>query len=163
MSWRRSRNGASLLELLVAMLSAAVLVAVLGAIVLYSFQAWQRNLVMRDMQDDAWLTSQTLSMAIREAQNGTIAMQGADRLTLGRRYCYRANSQLQYSATGPILAFDPDTNVANNTMALCRNYVTACTFTRGSNLLTTMITINIVLSNASDRIVITNSVFNRNY
>lgn len=162
MNGHKHPNGTTLLELLVTMLAAAVLALALGSIIVFTFRAWQRNLVLRNMQDDAWLTGQTLCMAIREAQNGAISLQGNDRLTLGRRYCYRANTQLQYSATGSVLAYDPDTNVVNNTMSLCRDYVAGCTFNRSSNLLKVLISFNVVLSNGNDRIIVTNSVFNRN-
>ena len=82
------------------------------------------------------LTGRTLSTVIRESQNSSVSLpvgSTTNRITLGRRAFYRANARLQYTATGSVLAYDPDTNAVNDVVALCRDHVTVCAFTRGTN------------------------------
>jgi Tfp pilus assembly protein PilV len=159
MNGHPTRSGVTLIELMVGVVTAVVLVLALGSVLTFTMQAWQRQQTLRNMQNDAWVTSQTLNMAIREAQNTTAVTQGVGRVYLGRKACYRANAQLQYSATGTYLAYDPNTNAANDVLALCQDHVTACSFTLGTNF---SLTYNLVLSDGNEQIVLTNTVFFRN-
>lgn len=153
------RCGLTLIELMVSVVTAVVLVLALGSVLIFTMQAWQRQQTLRNMENDAWVASQTLNMAIREAQNTTAVTQGIGRVYLGRKACYRANAQLQYSATGSYLAYDPNTNAPNDVLALCQDHVTACSFSLGTNF---SLTYNVVLSDGNEQIVLTNTVFFRN-
>ena len=159
MNWHRHRSGFTLVELMVGVVATVVLVLAMGSVLVFTMQAWQRQQTLRNMQNDAWVTSQTLNMAIREAQNTSARTQGIDRVYLGRKACYRANAQLQYSATGTYLVYDPNTNAVNDTMTLCQDHVTACSFNLGTNF---SLTYNVVLSDGNEQIVLTNTVFFRN-
>ena len=157
------RHGAwTLVELLVAMVSAAVLALTVGAMLVFTFGAWQRHLGLADMQADMRVTVPALCSAIREGRASEVRepLVGATgaRLTVGKRSFFRANSGLSYDGAGTWLACDPDTNVVNNTMALCRGGVTAFQCTCNSN----SITFHLGLQQQSETMVIDEEAFFRN-
>ena len=162
MTGRERQSGWTLVELLVAAVSAAVLALTAGAMLVFTFEAWQQHLALRAMQDDIQIAGPTICMAIREARNSevtepAVGVTGA-RLTLGRRSIYRANSALAYDPAGALLAYNRDTN-ANNTMALCQGRVTTFQCTRGTNA----ISFYLVLKDQGETVSLTNGgVFFRN-
>jgi len=123
MSRHGGRAGWSLVELLVAMVSAAVLSLTVGAMLVFTCRAWQRHLALADMQGDVRVAVPTLCMAIRESRASEARTNGTQ-LILGRRV---------FSRSGRRLMYDPDTNVVNNDAVLSRDRVTDFRYTLGTN------------------------------
>jgi len=157
-----TRGGWTLIELLVATVSAAVLALTVGTMLVYTIRAWQRHLALTDMQGDVRVVVPTLCMAIREARNSDVVAPAVGvtsaQLTLGRRSFYRATSALAYSTNGTTLAHDPDTNTVNNTVALIRGRVAAFQCQHSTN----SVTFNLILREQGVTMSVTNEVFFRN-
>ena len=160
MSGRAQRGGWTLVEFAVAMVSASVLALTVGVMLVFTFQSWRRHMAITDMQEDLRIAGVALCSSIREARSAEIALPANDRLVAGRKTVYRADAALAYNANGQWLAFDPNTNTPNNTVALCRGGVTTNGFqcTRGTN----SVSFRLVLTNQGETVVATNEVFFRN-
>jgi Tfp pilus assembly protein PilV len=159
------RGGWSLVELLVAMLSGAVLALAVGAMLVFTVRAHQRHMALTDMQGDLRVAVPALAMAIREARDADVKEPApfgtGARLTLGRRSFYRANNALAYDAAGSSLVYDPDTNVVNNTMVLSRGKVKTFQCIRGTNSITFSIALQEPGANAAN-VAIDGETFFRN-
>jgi hypothetical protein len=158
MSGHAQRGGWTLVEFTVAMASATVLALTAGAMLVFTFQSWRRHVALTDMQEDLRIAGVALCSSIREARNTEIALPASNRLIAGRKSVYQADGALAYSANGQWLALDPNTNAANDGVALCRGRVATFQCARGTN----SVSFRLELQDQGETIVATNVIFLRN-
>lgn len=108
------RHGFTLIEIIVALVSASVLALTAGLMIYYAFLAWTRVSDTVEVQRDASLASYMICRRIRGAMVSEVTSPGqglsADVLAIPPRAFYPAGSDLAYNPAGRMLVYDPDTD-----------------------------------------------------
>ncbi len=117
-SWTTaSRSGVTIIELMVAMLSASVLAITAGIILVYCFRTLRANGDAVELQRDVDITTRTLFRAIRTARdNDTTVSGGGTTLELdggARTFTFLPN--------GGGLVYDPNVGVSGDEQMLASN------------------------------------------
>jgi hypothetical protein len=144
MRWSRQKGGirpggVTLVELLIAMLSASILALTAGIILVFCFKTLRANGDVVGLQRDVDITTRTLYRAIRTARsselnrahlpvNGT-----SSRLTIGTRSFFRATAAHTFDAGGSFLVYDPNTAAGGDEQVLVAGTLQSCTFTDNHN------------------------------
>ena len=109
----------TLVELMIAMFSAAVLALTAGVLLYYAYVGWSRNLQTVDMQRDATVAMTRLSRLIREAAAVNTTLSGS-RLTIA----HPGGATASVYQNGASLVYDPDTAQSGNEQVLVGSHVT---------------------------------------
>ena len=133
----RRRAGVTLVELLVASVSAAILVISSSIILTVCFRTLRANSDAVELQRDVDITTRTLYRAIRTTRRTQVTTPavGASgpQLTMDDVSCYRADASLLPAAGGSYLVYDPDTGVSGDEQVLVNNSLQSITFYNNTN------------------------------
>jgi len=161
-TWRDSRSGVTIIELLVAILSATVLALTCGVILEYCFRTLRSNGDVIALQRDVDITTRTLYRAIRSTRRAQVSDPGIGvtgwRLTIDNTSFYRAGAGLTPSAGGGFLVYDPNMSVGGNEQVLVSGTLQSCTFSNGID----SIAISFAVAARDDRIQVDTDVHMRN-
>jgi hypothetical protein len=113
----------SLVELLVASVSASVLALTVGTLLVHGYVCMERNHVAVEVQRDGTFAMDMIGRAVRGAAAADVAV-SSGRLTAAERSFYASGSDLLY---------DPDTAVTSNEIVLVDGRVVAFLPVRLSN------------------------------
>ena len=103
MNFAGRKNGFTIVELMVAMLSAALLAAISGAILFYAYTGWRRNTAAVELQRDGTVAIDMLARAVRHASASDVT------ISAGKMEVQKAASTVSFTASGSDLVYDPDT------------------------------------------------------
>ncbi|NQU40779.1 MAG: hypothetical protein HQ523_12565 [Lentisphaerae bacterium] len=127
-------SGMTVIELMVAMLAAAVLALTAGIILVYCFRTLRSNSDAVELQRDVDITTRTLYRAIRSSRRADLNRSHLpSRLTFASRSYYRAGANRLPNAAGTFLVHDPNTAVSGDEQVLVNGTLTACTFVDMTN------------------------------
>jgi type II secretory pathway component PulJ len=157
-------SGVTIIELLVAMISASVLAITAGIILVFCFRTLRSNGDVIGLQRDVDATTRTLYRTIRGARRNQISTpdeEGATgpQLTIGTRSFYRASADLTtVNPNGANLVFDPNTGVNGDEQVLVNGTLQDCTFRHNTNC----IALSLTVAAQYDRIQIDSDIRMRN-
>ena len=159
---RADRRGLTIVELLVAMVSASVLALTAGVILVFCFRTLRANGDVVGLQRDVDIATRTLYRAIRSTRGYQVSLPapGATgaRLTIDNRSFYRAGPDLSPNAGGAYLVYDADTGSAGGEQVLVNGTLSSFTFTH----LTNAIGLSFVVAALDDRIQVDTAIHMRN-
>ncbi len=159
----KRESGVTIIELLVAMISASVLAITAGIILVFCFRTLRSNGDVVGLQRDVDATTRTLYRAIRGARRNQISTpmgEGATgpQLTIGARSFYRGSADLTVNPAGTYLVFDPNTGVNGDEQVLVNGTLRDCTFRHNTNC----IALSLTVAAQYDRIHIDSDIRMRN-
>jgi type II secretory pathway pseudopilin PulG len=126
-------RGFSLIELLAAMVSGAVLALTVGLMLVYAFAALSRGQEAAELQRDASTALQLAVLKLRGASEGDVTEPAAagDSGSILTLYDESTDGTVRLrDAGGGVLEYDPDTGTANDELILADGTLTAFTATR---------------------------------
>jgi Tfp pilus assembly protein PilW len=109
---RRAPAGFTLVELVAAMLTAAILALTAGSMLFYAFAGWQRNTENLEMQRDGTIAMDMLARAVRAAAGSNVLVQAESLQVAG------GGATLRFSVSGNDLVYDPDTATPGDETAI---------------------------------------------
>jgi type II secretory pathway pseudopilin PulG len=152
-----SKNGFTVIELIVGMIAASMLAVIMSVVLFYGYTAWNRNSSFLELQRDATLAMQTLSKSLRQAtatgvdltQPGQIVVSNLNTTTLTSFYQQGGN-----------LICNPAVNNGGVPFSLVRGWVIPSGFTCSN--IAQGVTMRLKLKNGSKSLEMDSSVNFRN-
>lgn len=123
-------QGFSLIELLMASLSAAVLVVTMSTMLFYGYVTWSRNTRSVNLHRDATLAMQTLERSLRQATAAGVDLSQPDRIVVSNQTAPTLQSFYQQAND---LVYNPNLNGGGVPFSLVQGSVISSGFTH-SNL-----------------------------